>query len=466
MILWLILVIFIGWLFWQAVVPGGQISYVYDFSRENYFINKLTPPDRVVLPAEGEQKIIGNPVYFALRTARTFDRARLTVKFRNPRNLPLIEAGVLADKTVWRYETRPLENLTLDRLEKNWTTTRVGPLALYQRQKKFDSLADFLKHTPDSAVGSYNYNLDIPVKPADYMSATSGPDPSVALRGPYQFYTYPDKGSINLKFEFIDLNENKDADPVDIKLYGGSKLLSETGLPDDGIKTGSGQKSKPRFLSLNRNNLPEGVYKIEIVANDDIVTKKIAADGHRLSFVNRLWLADFDAPVELFTDSAAVSAQTINPAALQKIGVGGRTLDLDQTYRQFTIEPTEKISRLRLERPDLILSGDGVFSFLSSGLFNPNRPKIAGRLDPDKWGIDFVIADYEPPTDHQGWRVASADFNLKDAYREFYKYNFLISVPQLNAEDKVDDFVEISEIKVDLTGTTLWEKFKKIWLRN
>ena len=106
----------------MAVVPSGKITYVYDFKKDNYFISKLTPDARVEERQNNKQKIIGDPVYFSLRTPRRFNKAKLTLKYKRckqepqcaPANLPIIEVGALVDKTVWRYDLEPIENYIME----------------------------------------------------------------------------------------------------------------------------------------------------------------------------------------------------------------------------------------------------------------------------------------------------------------------------------------------------------------
>ena len=109
-IFWLILAGIVSWLLYMAIVPSGQITYVSDFSSSNYFIKKLSPAERVEIPVNGVQNIIGDPVYFSLRTPRRFDSAILTIKYKNETGLPIIETGVLVDKKIWRYDLEPKEN--------------------------------------------------------------------------------------------------------------------------------------------------------------------------------------------------------------------------------------------------------------------------------------------------------------------------------------------------------------------
>ncbi len=56
--------------------------------------------------------------------------------------------------------------------------------------------------------------------------------------------------------------------------------------------------------------------------------------------------------------------------------------------------------------------------------------------------------------------TATVELDIKHAYREDGKYSFMISVPGLKAEDKVNDNLEIYSLEVKLSGRTLWEKIK------
>ena len=461
--IWLILAVFIAWLLNQAVVPTGKISFIHNFESENYFIKSLTPKDRVREPQAGEQKITGNPVYFALRTPRTFDRAKVTISFKNPNNLPLIELGVLADNKVWRYRMEPLENIALDRLIKQWPAIREGDTILLQRNKKFFSLKDFLgKQPPADEIAFYNYQSPLAFKLNDYRPSQATTTIEIPIRGAYQFYTYLDNETLDYTFTARDLNQNKDADPVVLKLFRGQTMLAQSTLPDDGTANDGGVTSAARSLRMLKPKLDAGAYKIELISNDDIITERIETKQNKLAFINRLWLADgAKTPLKLFTDSSKISAQTINPASLQDIKVGENNLSIKETYRQFAVENQAGLIEATVKKSDVIMSGDGLFSFSKIQFFNPDRQKFNSRLDLDKRGINYVLAKYQPPKSTGEWQTASAEFDLKNAYREFYKYNFIISVPDLSAEDRVNDSLIINEIRVDLTGTSLWQKLKK-----
>ena len=159
--LWLILASFILFVIWQAIVPYGQAVYSFDFKKNSFFIGRLTPHERVSGIANGQQKIIGEPVYFNLWTPRPFSKLKLTIRYKNNRT-PLIEAGVLIDQKSNAYYRAPLHNETLNDLyrNKNWGVIQQGQIILLQKEETYASVQDFLKKLPPAKnVAVYNYSL-------------------------------------------------------------------------------------------------------------------------------------------------------------------------------------------------------------------------------------------------------------------------------------------------------------------
>jgi hypothetical protein len=474
--LWGALAVVVGWLLYMGIVPSGHIGYIYNFTKESYFIKKLTPAERVRPVESGSQKIIGNPVYFALRTPRRFNKARLTLKYKNNSVLPLIEAGVLVDKKIWRYDLRPIENRLLDELAGAWNKIQEGEILLLQREKKYKSISDFLNNLPiRNQIALYNYELKDKFILPDYQPKVAENKIGHALRGPWQVYTYIKNEDLDFYFTFLDLNKNKDADSIDLYLYSIGQLIDSRHMDDDGILSDNGETTPRGELKLKLAGLPEGVYKIELKVNDDIITKEITTREQKLSFINKIWLSQAgEKNLSLFSDSSFISAQTINPGRLQTIKAGEKDLKVTETYKQFSATADNKINEIKLEKDDVILSGDGVFSFNRDSLINPEFKKADSNLDVNKENINYILASYKKPADINGWKVASAEFGIENAYREFYprqlggagKYSFLISVPALKDDDNIDDSIEVGEIRINLEGTSLLDKIKKLFNKN
>lgn len=473
--LWLILAIVISYLLYLVIIPNGKISYATDFTKPNFFIGKLTPQERLkssgLLGETRTQVIIGDPVYFSLRTPRPFNKAKLIVKYRGSKSPTgllepfIIEMGPLVDKTIWRYDLQPVVNKIIDQLSLVWNVKKENGLTLLQKKDSASStvyanINDFLSNPPErDNIALYNYDLQSEYLLPDYKNSTEDQPAVPPLRGACQFYTYIKDEDLDFAFDITDINKNKDKDTVDIDLYYGGQKIDTRHLDDDGIADDRGKESKARQIVFKTAGLPEGVYKIELRANDDIISA-ITTKQNKLAFINKVRLADGKTQnISLFTDSNDVSAETINPGKLQKIKIGWQTLDINQTYKMFNLAAVPGVKKIDLEKSDVILAGNGVFSFSESALINPAIKKVDGNLDVKK--IDYVLARYKSPREENGWQIAEAEFDLSKAYREGGKYNFLISIPGLKIDDGADDAVEIGEIKVELEGKELWEKLKE-----
>lgn len=465
--LWAFLVAAVGWLLYMAVVPGGKITYSYTPDNPSYFIRKMTPAERVKITDDGRQLIIGDPVYFSLFTSRRFDKAKLIVKYKTEGEAPIIEAGVLADKKIWRHNLKPIANKIINDLSLEWDVMRENGLLLFQREKKFGRLDNFLNNLPSrEEIALYNYDLRFGYFLKDYKKSNKEFILNRPLRGAHQFYTYIKDEDFDFRFVFFDLNKNKDSDPVELNLYQAGEFVASRYLNDDGVSADNGITSEDRELGLKMTNLPEGVYKIELKANDDIVIKKIITSQQKLAFINKIWLADANGKnISLYTDSKAISAQTINPARLQTIKIGDGELPISETYKQFNINVVMELSpghpelnslvEIKLEKDDIVLSGNGVFSFSKESLINPEFRKVDVSFDAEREGINYVLAKYNPPVEEGDWLSAAAEFDLSGAYRENGKYGFIISIPGLRAENGRQNGIEIREIRVELEGNNL-----------
>jgi hypothetical protein len=284
-IVWIaVLIMAVFWLFWMKIVPGGEIGYESDFASYDSFISRLTPVDRL----SGTNKIIGDPAYFSLFLPRRFEKARLTLKFKNESDRPIIEAGVLVDKRVWNYNLKPVQNKALDSLFDSWSALIEDDITLFQRQKQYSSIKDFLKNPPAAErVAAYNYDLKNDFVLPAYSPATSTRTLCRPISGAYQFYAYIKDEELSFDFSFRDLNKNSDPDPVDVFVYYNEQEIYSESLDDD-----NGRTEEDRTLKLRLSSLPEGVYKVGVRANSDIVTRSIATPQSKIVFINKVALAD------------------------------------------------------------------------------------------------------------------------------------------------------------------------------
>lgn len=467
-VLWLSLVLTAAFFVYKNIAPSGKITYENNFINPSYFIGSLTPAERIYSPEKGYRKIVSDPAYFSLFTPRRFEKAKLTLTYKNDSGLPIIEAGVLKDKNVWRYDLQPIENNIIDELENKWKTIREGNTVLFERNDVYSSIGDFLNNQPPAnEIALYNYDLNSGYRLDGYVPSNKEITFDYLLRGNYQFYTYIKNETLNFTFDFTDINLNKDPDTIDINVYSNNGIVKTIRFYDINRETDSGKTRNIGEQALSIDGLPEGVYKIEIKANDDIVTKKIKTRQSKMSFIDKIWLMDqLDKKINLLSDSNAMSAITSNPANLQVIKIGDKNLDVNETFKQFNVGGLSSgVKEIKMGKGDTIISGDGVISFNRSFIINPAFKKVDANLNLS--GVNYILAKYNSPKEVNGYRIATAEFDITNVYNEKKKNTFIISIRGLKSDElKVPDAsmpgLEIKDIKIELTGKSLWQKIKEI----
>jgi hypothetical protein len=496
-VLYISLSLVILFLIYQAIVPFGKITYSVTPCADSFFIQKLKPKDRLaeVDLKNCTQKIIGEPAYFNLNTQRTFNDAKITLTYRDTGQNNIIELGLQADKQK-NYFLKPVENKIIDKLA--WNKIEQNGVILLQREPKFTSIAEFLKNLNElkrEEILTYHYDLPpiqkITKEGEQALARLQAQNNNIPpLRGAYQFYTYVKNEPLDFNFIFSDLNINKDADDVKITIYRDNIPLAEKELADGRGGEEEREAMKAGEMKLNLADLPEGFYKIAVSANDDIITEKISSNQKIISFINRIWLAEYSTVISttrrlggeeksstdtdflpsqtrvrndknninIYTDAPEITASTLNAASLQTILVNGKELKLSETYRQFSLPAKQNKSELKLEKSDVIISGAGVFSFTDGAFYNPNYKKMVKATDVDAEKINYIIAAYAPAQTADEWKTKTVSFDLTNAFRYENNYSFMISAPGLIADDGKEDYIEIKDIKVELKGKTLKNK--------
>ncbi|HZJ41932.1 MAG TPA: hypothetical protein VFD51_02870 [Patescibacteria group bacterium] len=471
---WLGLIFLICFIFlWLKIVPGGAISYTRDYSQIfNFgqgFIYNFTPQDRVIDVGTGLPKITGDPVYFSVFTPRPFSRATLTVSYYRHLNqkTPIIEAGVLADNIVWRYNLQPIENRIIDSLKSSWHILSEVPLILllndnYQDKDNFladlksNNLKDCDNGDPISCLAVYNYDIDVNSK-FSFTENEKALTIDVPLRGAHSLYVYVSKPSLDFNVEFVDLNLDKDPDPISMILYQGKEIISRSDLPDLN-NLPSSEKEEIKKLSLSANKLAEGVYKLEIKMGDDVVIKKIESSTNRLVFSRKIWPVSYNKNIEVYTDANYLFLKALGPASLQNFSFGGQDFSLNEPYlkEEYNLVNNGEINKIVLEKDDVILENSGVFSFSKDTFFNPQLKRVDNYFEPTA-DIKYIVADYKSPEQSKDARlVQSVEFDMTGVYREKGRYNFAISIPNLEAED--DTYLEIEKMDIKFSGRTIWQK--------
>lgn len=457
-IIWIsALVGIVGFLLYKTITPFGVINYQSNFLSFNYFISDLSPVERLVSQSRFDNRVSGEPIYFYLRTPRPFRTATVTLTLRNP--APLVELGICRDKTAWNFERQPIYVEGLEKLASHPETFQENGLLLWQREKKYNSVQQFLESLPSAEkITTYNYQLPTQVRLSDYQPAKQARTITTGLRGGYVALTY--SGGEPLEMNITVHRELKNKDNVGTSLRW--TVYNEQGEGIISQELPSLADSTPTTISLKTPAVRAGLYRLEFKAEDDIITDTITTPQTKLSFVNKVSLASQDrSNLSLLTDASYLKAQTLNPERLQTITIGQQTLSLTETYRQFSVildDQSRAVKPIALPADDVLLAGDGVFAFTPEDIINPTTRHYNPEMNIDRAGIDYVIARYEPLGEGTSY-TRTVSFSLNQNCLDKGRYPLVIAASGLNPEQPMT----VERVDVKLTGQTLGEFIRKLW---
>ena len=481
---WLILLgLILIFCVYQTVSPTGSWTCHQDFSAP---AARLKGQSCLGLPSQAERVAAGqhnpllmlaDPIYFSVFSPRAFTKAEVEIIYRPhlSSSTPIFESGFLADKKLWRYRLEPVYNIWLEQGFSGWPELTAGQLHLFQRQARFSSVDEFLKAWREqgtrlcatkNCLAVYNISLaDFP--PAlDLNSLSQESGETVfpyTLRGAHQFYFYLPTAGLHLAGAIIDRNENKDRDAAEVLIFSGQRQVASFDFPDNrNQREESGDISSPQAFQISRSDLPAGLYRLELRANDDLLFSGLKINSLQFAAINKLAVIGQE-PVDLITDAPYLQIKTWDPASLQTISFGGTDLKIKEIYHQYEIKSQrpgwQKISS---PRGGLILENSGVLAATPAALINPDYPRL-DRFAPLSEQLDFVLADYQPAqilTD--GWLRTKLEFDAAGLYREKNRYSLIFSVPGLQLDNGAGGFVEIKEINLHFSGKNLLTKLKEI----
>ncbi len=477
---WIALILFISALFLcLKIVPAGEATYEKDYGKwlrsGKGFIYNFTPVERVSENRGVYPRLVGDPVYFSVFTPRTFSQAKLTVRYRSylTSSTPVIEAGVLADNLVWRYDLQPLENSILSNLEHIWHKVEGDDVILLQRKNNYQDINKFLDDVSaggltgcpgkeTECLATYNYPLYPNFTWPEEDTSTVAKQVNIPLRGSHSLFIYLDGSEFNLLANFVDLNQDKAPDPARLILTDARGIVAEANFEDANLEPTSGQEEE-KSLTLTKDNLSPGVYRLEFKIGNDMVIKNFNISTNRFVFANKFWPVSYGREIEIFTDANYLQVKAMGPASLHKFSFADKQFDLNLAYEQFDFIAGKRgqANQINLKKDDIVLENNGVFALSADSLFNPQFTKLDRyfRLDDN---VQYVIANYEPAITIEETTEATATFRLKGVYREKGKYNFMISVPGLKTDNGQEDYLEIESVKIEFAGRNLWQKIFRL----
>ena len=167
----------LGWLFFQNLVPSGELVLTYKKGSATSPISDLHPEQRVIELAEDgpNQRFFIDPVYFDAKVPREFNTVIVDMLFQN-QSQPILELGARRLRGSWGFVMKPLQNKMIDAITtphpnplpkgegNNWSCERYDGVVFCQREERYPSLSSLVAQPPSEPVLTYHYTLPAHVR--------------------------------------------------------------------------------------------------------------------------------------------------------------------------------------------------------------------------------------------------------------------------------------------------------------
>lgn len=418
---------------WMDIQPDGVLKGELRPGDRTAFLYAPLPDTRIkAVEYQGENvyAMTGDPSYFTVRLPKTrYDYVTVGVEYL-PLNQSTFEIGPEAAPGAQSFDLKPLYQEALEKI--TWPVRKVEDGFVYERPGT----------GPDHSrnkVATYAYEYALPYRDPAYVPSQELRTYEVDLRGSHRLKTYVKNESLNIDFTFTDMNREIGRDDIVITVRDeNGRMVKELRQDDDGNE--NMDQGVTRYdISLQVNDLPEGVYEISIDTNSDLFIRTIETSLSRFVFLNRLYVGDnvgwrnTPARTDYYGNGQAYTLLTLHNEGLQTVYFDDASVPLEKTHTntQFVLEKPKSSLRIRIPQGDVSVVGDGVFALTADTFFAPD-PRVVGALtDIERLGVDAVYASYERQGG-DGWRYGAQTFNASEWWDLGYtSVRFALAAPSI-----------------------------------
>lgn len=479
LIIVLIPLMLLAWVGWSYLDLDGETTIVWEASDVSPFVHGLRPTGRVE-PVRDDgngafHRLSGDPIYLSVTPPGNYETVNVDVWFA-PHEQPMVELGATVNAQAGQIDLRSLWHKTLEEL--GWSTVRDGDLALYQRQRVYDSVDDLLRDPPPlSSIATYHTNLP---EPEAMPRAWTGGAPvmnNVSLRGNHEFLAATDGRMLTLDVMYMDMNRNVGADPVAVRVYQNGETVALVDIPDDGVVDTTNASLERKTFRVEATGLMPGLVKVELQANNDIYWRSISSSLPKMTFTRNVFVGDEVGyvddvrPVTLWTDAQHLTFFTRHAEGVQKVMVGDQTVDVAIPHEHYDVENDRSgLTKVTIPKGDLLVVTDGRVAFSPEAFFNPFPVQLDDRTDLDKLQVDYIIAKMSEPRRSDAWTVNGAEFWMPELEVESARdeatgsqegsRRFVISLPRVHEREA---YVDVH--KVELTFRRPPRSLRDVWGR-
>jgi hypothetical protein len=441
------------WLSWVAAVPHGVRTVTWEPGGTSPFIQSPLPAERVSEVQESDRgdfvTIEREPVYLAVFSpSEEFTSAKVTMEF-DPHHAFAVELGGLTNLAAYAFDFHALSNSTLESLAwKALAQSDNDTMMVFARQDVKASVADFLSHVPvRSSVVTYRATLLGVYRDPSYSPLNAVQQFDVSLRGSHEYVTYIKGETFRTSMSYQDINRTFGADEGYVRVYNedGGVMLEKL-IADDGNAT-EDQVYSSKTIDLVGANWPEGVYRVELSGTSDIIWRKFVTSQRYMSFKNRLFIADdvgylsTDRQTNFVTNSKSVVLETLHADPAHSVVIGDETIAIPASHaKEYVSIEDGGVVAGKTSSGDVKMTGEGKFAFSKSAFFDPDPLALTANSNLNDPSLQYVLANVPGvQTTNDGWRTATADFDLTKLEKEFGAYKFALGLPGLAVDGETID---------------------------
>ncbi len=403
---WIVACFLLAWLCLTRVPLDGKRFLSIPFDGRSPWVNAFLPGQRTTALGPQEdgwvgQRITDEPVYTTLRLPGVYEQATVELEFR-PHTQPLIEVGFTRDSSS-DFAIQPFWS---EILSKGWRRTNWKGREGYVREGE-----------PDAALEEQDLNRLLvwhasTTVPALMDSVASDRTFATALRGSYDLHVVPVNGRISFRLQLQDMNRQREKGVVVFTLSKNGDLLSSEALSLAGSR--DERPSEIYAKSLQFADLEPGVYKLSVIADDDIFTRQLQSPlshwviGPRLYFGDQVGYATTSLPGIAWSNAQHLQVETLHPEGKQRLTFGSAVVEVAALHHSYELSrlPAERDMPQVVHAPrgDIRIIGDGYFALAPELLFLPAPRRLTEASHPVEEGVRAILTSYIPPRPlEDGW---------------------------------------------------------------
>ena len=370
------------------------------------------------------------------------------------------------DNSSQEYSSKIIHNKALNDLD--WNKVTDDGVVLFQKEKQFNSVSDFLDAIPSfvhgegsgeeqPVIATYHYEIKQPKPRVDISRVNSGSRIQATLRGDQVIYVYVKDEPLDIHFSKQDLNLNSGGDVLEIVVYDGNEMVYSQTIQDDEDISASGVPGTALPVDVVVPGLEEGVYMVHLACTNDVLIKDITSTQKYLVFYDHLFLADHSLyqvgetrPATIYTDAQVLTASTFHTEALQTLTINDESfLVMGSVNRSYVQDMTEPVNKINVEMGSVLLSSENsVFAFSGDSFFDPFPLEIEPFREDRLFNVDYIVAGYDLPEKKGSMWLNEVTFDLSEENMTDGEVGFRLLSNNL-MEDKQEITIELLNIALE-----------------